>query len=663
MSGSTSVIPKRVLVIAPTPFFADRGCHVHIAEQTWALNRRGLATKVVTYGLGRDLEDIDTIRTVKFPWYKKLGAGPSWHKFYIDFFLLWTSWRVAHQFEPDVIHAHLHEGALLGWLISRLSGIPLVFDCQGSLTGELLAHNFPLAKPILLRNMWLALERFIDQRADHILAQSTNMLQELTHQFGIPRHKITMAYDGVNANVFVPGQKNQELLKQLDIPTDSPIIVFLGVLTPYQGVDDLLHAFPLIKKAIPKAILLVMGYPNVEKYKQLAQELGIAESTRFTGRVPYEKAADYLALGDVAVSPKRSQTEANGKIYNYMACGLPTVAFDTVVNRDILGDLGLYVGNVGDQPGLARAIIDILNNPQRREELAASVRQRAVDKYSWDNVAGRIITAYTQVMQPWQLQVFQVSVRKKEKWQWVEQQLRRKITEQSKCLDVGSGVGTLSILQERLGGQWEFTETDAAAAAETRKIVKGSVYVCDIFDSRLEANSYQLITILDVIEHVPDPLKFMQRAAELLKPGGQVILTTPADDGRFYFWRRLADSVFGIDKDAHAHEVEGFAGPKLKEISQQAQLKVIRLDPFSFFFTEMVELAYNAAYIMKNRKKQTTRGYNVSLSPASGEDVARHTKQLAILRVIYPLLRGISLLDHVIPQHRGYEWGLVVEKS
>lgn len=266
-------------------------------------------------------------------------------------------------------------------------------------------------------------------------------------------------------------------------------------------------------------------------------------------------------------------------------------------------------------------------------------------------------------MKPWQLEVFAVSVRKKEKWNWAKQHLAHLINSSSRCLDVGSGVGTLSILQEQLGGSWEFTETDASAAKETEKIVRGPVYVIDIYNNQLQPGGYDIITIFDVIEHVPDPQKFIDRAAELLRPGGHIILTTPADDGSFYMWRRLADSAFGIDKAAHGHVVEGFSEQHLRALGTTSHLETIHCTPFSFFFTEMVELMYNAAYIVKNRVKQSTQGYNLALSPASSGDLTRHKTQLAILKAVYPLLRGISLLDHIFPFRKGYEWGVVYKKQ
>lgn len=386
---------QRILFIAPTPFFADRGSHTHIAEQAYALQRLGLEVHIVTYHLGRDLVGLPTTRTVRVPWYKKLGPGPSWHKFYVDLLLLWTAWRAVRRFKPDIIHAHLHEGAVIGKILSWWFRIPMVFDVQGSLTGELIAHRFALARPPLDR-LWYALERWIDSWGDAVVVQSTEMRDEVEKRFGVPRERILMAYDGVNTGVFKPGVRDPELVRRLGIPADKKVIVYLGGLSPHKGVDTLLEAFPRVLQYVPASYLLLMGYPHEEEYRAKIRDMGLEHVAQVTGRVPYEEAPRYLTLGDIAVAPKRSQTEANGKIYNYMAMGLPTVAFDTVVNRDILGELGVYASPMEDVDGLARELVRLLNDDGRRKQLAERVRAKAVKDYSWDSVAKRLLRAYEQ---------------------------------------------------------------------------------------------------------------------------------------------------------------------------------------------------------------------------------------------------------------------------
>lgn len=381
-------------MIAPTPFFADRGCHVQIAEEIWALQRLGYEIKLVTYGLGREVPHVATERIVRVPWYTKLEAGPTLHKFYLDPLVAIKAARVAQEFKPDIIHGHLHEGCVIGSAVQKFHSAPLVFDLQGSLTGELVAYNFSLTKPPLLRKAWYHFEEWIDHLADVIVTQATNMRQELVDFFHMPADRVILTYDGVNTGVFTPHEPDTRLRAKLNIPEGKRVVVYLGGLTEFQGVDDLLGAWPRVIAAVPEAFLLLMGYPNEDKYRSHTRELGIHDSVLVTGKIPYDQAPRYLTLGEIAVSPKRSATEANGKIYNYMACGLPTVAFDTVVNHDILGDLGVYAKDIGDVEGLAWTIITLLQDKNEIQRLSRLVREKAVADYSWDAVAGRMAKAY-----------------------------------------------------------------------------------------------------------------------------------------------------------------------------------------------------------------------------------------------------------------------------
>ena len=143
---------QKILNIVPTPFFADRGCHMRILGEMKALEKYGYSNIICTYHNGRDLEGFDIRRIINIPWYKKLEAGPSIHKFYIDILLFFKAASVYFKEKPDIIYGHLHEGAFVGSLIKYLmtfGRIPLVFDVQGSLTSELDTFKWIRGKKII----------------------------------------------------------------------------------------------------------------------------------------------------------------------------------------------------------------------------------------------------------------------------------------------------------------------------------------------------------------------------------------------------------------------------------------------------------------------------------------------------------------------------------
>ncbi len=384
-----------VRMIAPTPFFADRGCHVRIYEEARALQKLGNRVVIYTYHNGRDIAGIDTRRIMDIPWYKKLEAGPSYHKFYLDFLLLLKLVMLGIDEKANIIHAHLHEGALLGKIYKKLTKVPLVFDFQGSLTGELVDHNFLRRKSFFLKFI-RKVENLVNRSADAIVVSSTNSANLLRKELNIKEDKIFVVQDGVNVDEFKTRDDITDLRGKLNLPLNKKIVVYLGLLNRYQGVDCLLETISYLVEKDKDVHFLIMGFPDVEKYKEIARKKKVGHAVTFTGRIDYREAPKYLSLGDVAISPKISKTESNGKLYNYMAMGLPTVVFDTPVNREILGDLGIYA-ELDDPVSLAEKLEMILSNDNLARDLRKKLRQKAIDIYSWQATGKKLMAVYQTV--------------------------------------------------------------------------------------------------------------------------------------------------------------------------------------------------------------------------------------------------------------------------
>ncbi len=366
-------------MLAPTPFFSDRGCHVRIYEEARALIRLGHEVRIVTYHLGRDMPGIPTRRIPAVPWYRKLSAGPSWHKPYLDLLLFVTAISEVRRFHPDLLHAHLHEGAFLGIFLKMLFRIPLLFDCQGSLTTEIVDHNFvrPGSLPYRLFHM---VEGFVNARADLILTSSGPAARDLCEHWTVPENRVRALLDGVDTEEFQRGDR-EAVRRELKLPSSVPVAVFLGVLNRYQGIDILLQVVKIIRERSVPLHFLIMGFPH-EQYQQRAIAEGLSDRVTFTGRIDYCNAARLLSAADVALSPKVSLSEANGKLFNYMACGIPVLAFDTPINREILGEAGVYA-RFADAADFANCLEELVRQDDLRRDLAEKVRERAVKEHSW----------------------------------------------------------------------------------------------------------------------------------------------------------------------------------------------------------------------------------------------------------------------------------------
>jgi glycosyltransferase involved in cell wall biosynthesis len=396
----------RVMAIAPTPFFGDYGCHVRIVEEVTALARHGVDTSIATYPFGRDLPGLRIRRAPRLLGKRHVDPGSSFRKFPMDSALALLSLGLAAVERPALIHGHLHEGALIGWSVARACRIPLVFDFQGSLTSEMLDHGF-LVRGGLSYPTFRALEGWITRRADAIVTSTKNGADVLMREFGCPAGRITIVADAVDVRRFRPLWETAaedghlaralSLREELGIPNGRPVVVYLGLLAEYQGITHLLRAAQLMVERGVDAHFLVMGFPGEARYRKVAEGLGLAGHMTFTGPIPYEEAPRYLSLGDVAVSPKLSQTEGNGKLLNYIAMGLPTIAFDTPVNREILGDLGVYAP-YGDWTALATELEGVIGDQAAGEERRRALRARAVAEHNWEDSVEALLDVYRGVL-------------------------------------------------------------------------------------------------------------------------------------------------------------------------------------------------------------------------------------------------------------------------
>jgi glycosyltransferase involved in cell wall biosynthesis len=388
-------------MIAPTSFFSDYGGHIRILEEARVLQKLGHRVTVLTYYLGRDLPDLEIIRTRPMPWRADYEVGSSLHKLAFDLFLGARGLRTILRRRFDIVHGHMHEGAFVGYFLSRLMRVPLLFDFQGSMTGEMVDHHF--LNPDGPWYRWVRLlELRIAQMPDVTITSSQHGAVLLEHEFSCDDNCVHPLPDCVNLDFFhldvLTPDEIVERKSALGIPLDRPVVVYLGLLADYQGTPLLMQAAQALKQQNTDAHFLVMGFPGVAAYREMAADLGISERVTFTGKVDYEEAPSHLALGDVAVAPKLSATEGCGKILNYMAMGLPTVTFDTPVSHEYLGPLGTYVRRGGGADDLADAIGGLLTDPRQRDELGPKLRERVARHFSWERAGRQLTNIYRGVL-------------------------------------------------------------------------------------------------------------------------------------------------------------------------------------------------------------------------------------------------------------------------
>jgi len=179
--------------------------------------------------------------------------------------------------------------------------------------------------------------------------------------------------------------------------TPRPRVVFLGRIDePRKGLQVLLEALPLLVEQVPDVELLVAGPGDADDVVEDLPE-ALLPHVRFLGLVPEADKAAVYASGDVYCAPNTHGESFGIVLIEAMATGTPVVASDLPAFRRVLddGEAGVLVP-VGDSPSLAEALGALLNDPERRRQLASSA-SRFVHAYDWHYVARQIVEVYESV--------------------------------------------------------------------------------------------------------------------------------------------------------------------------------------------------------------------------------------------------------------------------
>ena len=202
--------------------------------------------------------------------------------------------------------------------------------------------------------------------------------------------KMVRIAPGISINHFVPGEKSPELVARYGLE-GKKTIVCVGRLVHRKGQDRLIEAMSGIVEAIPDVALLLVGEgPYKKKLVGLVEKNKMEKNVRFVGRVQYSELPAHIQLGDIFAMPSRSrffglEVEGLGIVYlEASSCGIPVIAGASGGAPDAVlqNETGLVVdGN--DVSAIAKASIDLLNNPQLRASMSKRGRDWAIAEWSW----------------------------------------------------------------------------------------------------------------------------------------------------------------------------------------------------------------------------------------------------------------------------------------
>lgn len=357
----------KVLMLAPHSFHVDRGTPIAVDLVLRAFSERGAEVDLVTYHVGAD-RSYPNVTVHRIP--PPLGIdyvppGISTRKLICDVLLLREALRLVRSRDYDIVHAG-EEAVFIGLLFKKLYGVPYAYDMDSSIAQQ------TVEKLWLLRPFGRVLDWFEGRaiRGSIATAPVCNALADLATDRGAPFVETLHDISQLAKEDFEPGA---DLRGSLGIT--GPIIMYVGNLEPYQGIDLLLESAALVKDAHDFAVVIAGGEPKaIASYERKAKALGIDGLTHFIGPWPVSRIGALIAEADILTAPRIRGINTPMKVFPYLHSGKPVLATDLITHNQILDDSVALLAPATPE-GYSRGMVQLLRDAGLRKRLGDAGRE------------------------------------------------------------------------------------------------------------------------------------------------------------------------------------------------------------------------------------------------------------------------------------------------
>lgn len=323
----------KILLLAPEPFYIERGTPIAVDLVLQALSARGDQVDMVTYHLGKDMqyEHVKIHRIPKVSFIREIRPGFSWRKVFCDVLMGFKVLKLSITEHFDLVHA-VEEAVFFAMLLKLFFRIPYVYDMDSSLSQQMVERYPRVFTP------FASLMNFIEGiaiRHAKAVVPVCDALSIDAQKFN--PEKIIILRDISLLSPF-DGPADEDLRAQLGI--QGPMMMYVGNLESYQGIDLLLESFALaIKRKSPASLVVIGGKrEDVQHYQEKAERLGIQARVHFLGPKPVDRLAAYLAQADILVSPRVKGKNTPMKVYSYLDSGKALLATNLPTHTQVLNN-------------------------------------------------------------------------------------------------------------------------------------------------------------------------------------------------------------------------------------------------------------------------------------------------------------------------------------
>ena len=386
----------RILLIAPQPFFAQRGTPINVRQMAQTLCEAGHEVHLATYPMGEPVHIPGLVihRALAILGVRTVPIGFSWRKVALDVVLAMRVWTLIAGRRFNVVHA-VEESVFFALPAARARGIPVIYDLDSWMSDQLAYGGRVKNKSFLKLLRWL--ERRALRRSSLAITVSAS-LSEAVHSLE-PSVRVAQIEDcPLDEALRAPELSNVATLRERFGIGQRKAIVYTGNLESYQGIDLLLDAFARVAGARADVVLVVVGgsSPRIASTRARAAALGVGERVVLTGQRPANEMPEWMAMGDVLVSPRLHGGNTPLKLFSYMWSAVPIVATDLPTHTQVL-DASVAVLRAPTPDAMANGILAVLDDPARFASIGAAARARVASDYSREAFSRKLLAAYDSI--------------------------------------------------------------------------------------------------------------------------------------------------------------------------------------------------------------------------------------------------------------------------
>ena len=284
----------------------------------------------------------------------------------------------------DILHTHLFEPSAVGLLAGVLAGT----------RGRVMTRHYSNYHTRIGKKWHVRVDQLCNRMSHAVIGVSQHTADHLVHEEGAPAEKVHVALNGIDfSRVKISDRDAPARLRREWCPAGAHLLVVPGRLHPEKGHTYLFQALAAIRQRLERPVLaLVAGAgPFESAYREEVRSLGCEDIVRFLGfrtDIP-----DVIAAADLVVLP--SVAEAFGLVVaEALYLGTPIVATHVGGIPEIVEDgIDGVLVPPADSNALAKAIVGLLGDPERRRLMASAGRERVRDRFSFE----KMMRAYEQI--------------------------------------------------------------------------------------------------------------------------------------------------------------------------------------------------------------------------------------------------------------------------